>query len=88
VKSQLSDYISYINGSEIIVHRLWLNIEPDDRCKAWNFDPDTHSYDYNKNLALAGEWIKEIRSTPLQWGVYANPYVLMPYVIDDLRNGS
>ena len=70
VQDQLNDYISYLNGSDIVVHRLWLNIEPDPSCGSWT---DTKT----KNLALAKEWITAIRATKLKWGVYANGCVLI-----------
>ena len=72
IDAQVGELTSYLLNKDIKVHRLWLDIEPenDDYCNSWHQDSSS-------NLALANQWIAAIRSTGLKWGIYANGYVFL-----------
>jgi len=70
IQTQINELLDMIKKNKVLVHRLWLDVEPTrtpkDPCNAWNLSPSA-------NLNLAKQWTAALRKTGLKWGIYGNP---------------
>ncbi|CUS07132.1 unnamed protein product [Tuber aestivum] len=66
--AQVSEIVYFLAVNNIIVKRLWLDLEPPgpgSPCQGWN-------YGATQNTALARQFATAIKATGLKWGIYAN----------------
>ncbi|KAI8345052.1 glycoside hydrolase superfamily [Mortierella sp. GBAus27b] len=64
--TQISELGAAFKAHDMKIGRIWLDLEQDSTCKAWN-------YGFAGNLAKAKEIVAALKASGYKWGIYSSP---------------